>query len=196
MKVRQTILDYLSLALKNMSYQRCLNKKINLLTYAVSILVISSTPAVAEDCQTMLQPYFDWGNQSSSDNAYPVYATLSIHSNHGASTGNDGGNANSVEYGHGRVTSKAETSYLLGSVAAYVNWATPPFKSLPQLTYSLKVNKTGEVSVGTLVNNRPFLNRPPVVFQGSCSNKLITGFVDGKSYVVSFRNRPKYAIIK
>lgn len=191
MKARQTTLDYLSLALKTMSYQRYLNKKINLLTYAVSILAIFSTPAVAEDCQTMLKPYFDWGNQSSSSYVYPVYATLSMHT---SSSSNN--NADSVEYGHGSVSSRIETSYLLGSVLGYVNSSTPPFRAQPQLTYSLKVNKTGVVSVGTLINNKPFLNRPPVVFQGSCSNKLITGFVDGKSYVMSFKNRPKLVILK
>jgi hypothetical protein len=59
-----------------------------------------------------------------------------------------------------------------------------PSNSMHALMVS--ISDTGTVSVQRYLNNRIFMNRPPVTFQATCTDGLLTIVKNGASYTLSF----------
>lgn len=70
-----------------------------------------------------------------------------------------------------------------------------PFAPTPQLTYRVQITRTGVVTIATLVNNKNFLGRAPVTFQGTCSKGVITGSTNGsKFHTITLRRATRTVI--
>lgn len=130
-----------------------------------------------------------------------VFVTVTLHQ----STDVLKENRDIVWYANGPLAlAKGQSEELLsGSIQAWINnikmvelkqtpanpisIETPDlFPFTPQTKLKVTVSAGGFVSVQILLNDRAFLGRPPVEFQATCNNGLLTGVVGNTSYTLSF----------
>ena len=159
------------------------------------------------DCKLMLRDAFAHAKrgkviQKSHDfpNYYAVYVTVTLHESADAADKMH----DTVWYANGQLEIAREENEerLKGTLPVWINnvqvVAAPQTPAFPLLvgkpdifpyddrqTLIVSINASGFVSIQRTLNNRNFLGRPPVKFQATCTNGLLTAVVDSTSYTLS-----------
>jgi hypothetical protein len=204
---------------------------------SLEVLLGSTHPALANDCQAMMQDFIQYSKIGGSGFRATVAATVSSHSINPSYK--DAGfhsdditmtTAGLVEYANGALdyssddsiqgivplrwntstwspippgtrtplsSSPANSSGSIFPPQTIINVPPPkqPFAPTPQLTYRVQITRTGVVTIATLINNKNFLGRAPVTFQGICSKGVITGSANGdKFHTITLRRATRPVI--
>lgn len=149
-------------------------------------------------CEELLKPHFDWAKQRDQGTGefktkFKIGVTFVMHTAPSNST-------HTVYYSNGLLDIEYidQQEVLKGTLRG---WVSTPSKEKPQdifpdtgnvITFVVTVNHTGSVTVQHLISNKPFLGRGPVIFQGTCSGKILVGATAGTAYTLSFTNSQTY----
>jgi hypothetical protein len=156
----------------------------------------SSGLAQADDCATMLQPYFLRMNSAPERALSGVELTYTRHiSWSGSSPTVDTAAAplpDLMSYGHSDQWHNGLLSSTLFSAITTIrtNTSTTPFALSATGDFKFEISSTGVVSVVQRVNGTNVGGLPPTVFQGTCEGGFIFGHTSNVSHVITLKMLP------
>lgn len=159
------------------------------------------------DCKLMLKEAFAYAKKgvfSGSGGSFPIVHAVFVNVTLHQSSDVSNENRDVVWYANGplSLTQGQNEEILSGTIQAWINSTklielkpkpgeisvpvVDLFPFTPQTTLKVTVSASGFVSVQILINNKAFLGRPPVEFQATCNNGLLTAVIGSTSYTLSF----------
>lgn len=170
---------------------------------ALATAIGAGHPVAAAPADACTAAHFDWAKKGVIGGGefveyHRVYATVTIQEPIDRTYKTETARPHDrVWYGNGalQLGQQGQSSEVLTNlVQGWSNDTQPdPFSKTPALQLQLTVARNGVVTVGPRLHGKNFLGRPPVTFQATCTDGLLTGVLTGaetgtKSITVSFTN--------
>ncbi|WP_437667167.1 hypothetical protein [Sorangium sp. So ce1182] len=155
-------------------------------------------------CETLIASALDW-LKNSGGFIPELYATITRHT----PADSAGDTRDVVWYANGSIHLETinEQEVLQGTIQAWTNnsqsiYATQDnpggihlvFTRPPTLTMKVTISKTGFVTIASLIGDKNYLGRPPIEFQATCVDGILTSIV-GKSVVAVSLTQRREGII-